>query len=264
MDLELTGRVAIVTGGASGIGAAITARLAAEGAIAVIFGRSAQQASPLIRQCAARDQRVDFIEVELTDTDRCRFAIDEVADRHGGIDILVNNAGVNDSVSLDSPVGKFRESLEKNLVQVFACTHFSAPYLRRRRGAVVNIGSKVAETGQGNTSGYAASKGGMNALTREWALALADDGARCNAIVPAEVITPMYRRWLDSTVDDTEAAISRIGSLIPLGRRTTTADEIAAMAAFLASPVSGHTTGQIIYVDGGYTHLDRAFTSPPI
>lgn len=264
MDLELTGKVAIVTGGASGIGAAITARLAMEGATAVIFGRSKEQANPLMRQSASRDQRVDFIRIELTDTGRCRLAMAEVANRHGGIDILVNNAGVNDSVDLDSPVEKFRASLEKNLVQVFACTHFAAPYLRRRNGAVVNIGSKVAETGQGNTSGYAASKGGMNALTREWALALADDGVRCNAIIPAEVITPMYRRWLDATVDDSEAAISRIGSLVPLGRRTTTAEEIAAMAVFLASPVSSHTTGQIICVDGGYTHLDRAFTSPAV
>ena len=264
MDLELAGKVAIVTGGASGIGAAITARLAMEGATAVIFGRSGRQAKPLIRRCSAKDQCVDFIEIELTDTERCRHAVEEAATRHGGIDILVNNAGVNDSAGLDSPVEKVRASLEKNRVQVFACTHFAAPHLRRRKGAVVNIGSKVAETGQGNTSGYAASKGGMNALTREWALALADDGARCNAIVPAEVITPMYRRWLDAAVEDTEAAISRIGSLIPLGRRTTTAEEIAAMAAFLASPASSHTTGQIIYVDGGYTHLDRAFTSPPL
>lgn len=261
MDLQLKEKVAIVTGGASGIGRAITERLAIEGATVVMFGRRIEQAKPVLAWAAEKGLRCDFIEVELTDTSKCEAAVAEAVERHGSLDVLVNNAGVNDSVPLDGSVDDFRASLEKNLVQVFACTHFAEPHLRSTKGNIVNIGSKVADTGQGGTSGYAASKGGVNALTREWAISLAKDDVRCNCVIPAEVITPMYRSWLDSTFQDVAVAITEIGKLVPLGQRTTTEEEIASTVAFIASPLSSHTTGQIVYVDGGYTHLDRAYTS---
>jgi L-fucose dehydrogenase len=122
----------------------------------------------------------------------------------------------------------------------------------------VNISSKVPETGQGETSGYAASKGAMNALTREWALDLAEFGIRVNAVAPAEVLTPMYEAWAQGK-EDPKGFLTEVCERIPLGQRMTSAKEIANTVVFLASGKSGHTTGQIVYPDGGYVHLDRSY-----
>jgi len=131
--------------------------------------------------------------------------------------------------------------------------------LKHSRGSIVNIGSKTALTGQGGTSGYASSKGAILALTREWAVELLEFGIRVNAVVPAEVMTPLYQQWL-GTFPDPEEKLKIIVSKIPLGKRMTTADEIAAMVVFLISAKTGHITGQHLFVDGGYVHLDRALT----
>ena len=137
--------------------------------------------------------------------------------------------------------------------------HYALPHLKQSRGAIVNIASKTALTGQGGTSGYASSKGAILALTREWAVDLLDDGIRVNAVIPAEVMTPLYRRWLD-TFPDPQTKLEAIVAKIPLGKRMTTAEEIASTVTFLISPRSGHTPGQHIFVDGGYVHLDRALS----
>ena len=150
-------------------------------------------------------------------------------------------------------------SLKKNLLHYYAMVHFALPQLKKTRGAIVNIGSKVSVTGQGGTSGYAAAKGAINSLTREWAVELAPFGVRSNAVLPAETWTPMYEKWLDS-LDNTDEVKAGIEKLIPLEQRFTTCQEMADMVVFLASPRSSHTTGQIIFVDGGYTHLDRKCT----
>jgi len=168
---------------------------------------------------------------------------------------------VNDGVGLASgSVEKFIESLNKNLIHYYALAHYALPSLKKAKGAIVNISSKVAITGQGNTSGYAASKGAQLALTREWAAELLGDEIRVNAVLPAEVMTPLYERWL-KTLGDPEAKLREITSKIPLGHRMTLSSEIAAATVFLLSPTqSAHTTGQHIIVDGGYVHLDRALT----
>jgi L-fucose dehydrogenase len=133
------------------------------------------------------------------------------------------------------------------------------PHLKATRGAIVNISSKTALTGQGNTSGYCASKGAQLSLTREWAAALLESGVRVNAVVPAEVMTPLYEQWI-STFDDPQHKLAQITQKIPLGQRMTTAEEIARTTVFLLSGASSHTTGQWVFVDGGYTHLDRALS----
>lgn len=138
-------------------------------------------------------------------------------------------------------------------------THLCLPHLRAARGAIVNVSSKTALTGQGNTSANVAAKGAQLALTREWAAALLDDGVRVYAVVPAEVMTPLYARWLQ-TFDDPDTQLQRITRNIPLERRMTTAREMADTVLFLLSSRASHTTGQWLFVDGGYMNLDRALT----
>lgn len=251
MDLGIAGKVVVVTGGGSGIGAGITEVLAEEGATPVILARRPPDAAWLARTGA------DFEQVELSDDAACRAAVAAVRARHPAIHGLVNNAGANDGVGLDKGPAAFRASLDANLVHYYAMVGLLADELRRTKGAIVNISSKTALTGQGGTSAYVAAKAAQLGLTREWALEFLPDGVRVNAIVVAEVMTPLYRRWLD-TLADPEAALARITARIPLGRRMTTAREIADTCAFLLSERSGHTTGQWLFPDGGYTHLDRA------
>ena len=259
MQLGLEGKTVLVTGGAKGIGEAITRSFAAEGAVPVILGRNPDEANALVDQLHHDGQKALALSAEMTDLAALETAVGHVLESQGGIDVIVNNAAVNDGVDLTSGPDAFRESLEKNLVHVYALVHFCLPALKKSRGNIVNIGSKVAETGQGGTSGYAAAKGGLNGLTREWAVDLARHGIRVNAVIPAEVMTPMYARWIQ-TQPNPEQSLEQINSTIPLERRFTTAEEIADTVVFVASAKSSHTTGQILYVDGGYTHFDRAAT----
>lgn len=258
MDLGLRDKVVIVTGGASGIGAAISMTLAEEGAIPVIFGRSAPP-DGFIDALRTHQNQACFFAVELTEEAACAAAIAETAERFGRIDGLVNNAGVNDGVGLEAGVAAFEESVRKNLTHCYTMAHYCLPHLRKTRGSIVNISSKTALTGQGNTSGYAASKAGQLGLTREWAASLLADGIRVNAVLPAEVMTPLYERWL-KTFPEPEAKLATITSKIPLGARMTTGQEIAATTVFLLSDRASHTTGQWLIPDGGYVHLDRALT----
>ncbi|MFA8327707.1 SDR family oxidoreductase [Burkholderia ubonensis] len=256
MDLNLQHKVVIVTGGASGIGAAISMRLAEEGAIPVVFARHASD-DAFWRDLQRRQPRAAFFAVELQDDAQCRAAVEQAVARFGRLDGLVNNAGVNDRVGLDAGRDAFVASLERNLIHYYVMAHYCVPHLKAARGAIVNVSSKTAVTGQGDTSGYCAAKGAQLALTREWAASLRDDGVRVNAVVPAEVMTPLYRNWI-AGFDDPDAKLAEIAGRIPLGRRFTTVDEIADTAVFLLSERASHTTGQWLFVDGGYTHLDRA------
>ncbi|KVE38036.1 SDR family oxidoreductase [Burkholderia sp. TSV86] len=258
MDLNLKDKVVLVTGGGAGIGGAITLRLAHEGAIPVVLGKSPLH-DAFASQLRELQPRARFVQLNLVDDARCRDAVAQTIEAFGRLDGLVNNAGINDSVGLDAGRSAFVQSLEQNLIHYYVMAHYCAPHLKASRGAIVNISSKTAITGQGGTSGYCASKGAQLSLTREWAASFADDGVRVNAVIPAEVMTPLYAHWIES-FDDPQAKLAAITRKIPLGKRMTTADEIAATAVFLLSDQASHTTGQWLFVDGGYTHLDRALT----
>lgn len=260
MDLQLKNKVIIVTGGAKGIGAAIVHACAEEGAIPVIVGRDSESGMQLQAEIKKKGRDCGLITVELGTAQSCAQSIQQTLKDFGRIDALVNNAGRNDKVGLEqgSP-DEYVDSLQRNLVHYYSMAHYALPHLKRSRGSIVNIGSKTAVTGQGGTSGYASSKGAIMGLTREWAAELLPYGIRVNTVIPAEVMTPLYRSWLD-TFPNPEQKLKTILSKIPLEKRMTTAEEIAAMVVFLISPKSSHTTGQHLFVDGGYVHLDRALT----
>ena len=258
MDLQLNNKVILVSGGAKGIGLGICQQLIQEGAIPVIAGRDALDNQKAVAQLTTNGGQAFAIVAELSDPDACKMVLDTVLAKYGRLDGLVNNAGANDGIGLENgDYQRFMKSLHNNLVHYYLLAHYALPALKASKGAIVNITSKTAETGQGGTSAYAAANGGRNALTREWAVELLPYHIRVNAIVVAECWTPLYENWINTFANPAEKRQS-IEQHIPLAQRMTTADEIGAMAVFLLSEKSSHTTGQLIHVDGGYVHLDRA------
>ncbi|WP_439557599.1 SDR family oxidoreductase [Dyadobacter sp.] len=261
MDLQLQNKVVIVTGGAKGIGEGIVQVLANEGAIPVIVGRNADDNQKIVDDLASKGFASFQVAAELTQPEESEKAVKAVLEKYGRIDGLVNNAGVNDGVGLENgDYTSFIASLHKNVVHYYLMAHYALPALKESKGAIVNITSKTAETGQGGTSAYAAANGGRNALTREWAVELLKYGIRVNAVVVAECWTPLYERWIETLPNPAEKLAS-ITANIPLENRMTTSEEIANTTVFLLSQRSSHTTGQLIYVDGGYVHLDRALAN---
>lgn len=260
MDLQLREKVVLITGGAKGIGAAIATACAGEGAIPIVVDRDRAAGEQLQSKLVRTGVAAHFISCDLTSAENCERCVREVATLHGRLDALVNNAGVNDKIGLETgDPEQFITSLQRNLLHYYNMAHYALPFLKRARGVIVNISSKTALTGQGNTSGYVAAKGAILALTREWAADLLQHGIRVNAVVPAEVMTPLYEQWLNSFPDPADK-LKSVTAKIPLDKRMTTTEEIAATVIFLLSPRSGHTTGQHLFVDGGYVHLDRALT----
>jgi L-fucose dehydrogenase len=260
MDLQLKDHVVLVSGGAKGIGGAIVRALVAEAAIPVIVDKDASASASLESELQESGAKSLTIISDLSKSESCRAAIDQTLQQFGRLNALVNNAGINDGVGLEKGTPEaFVESLQRNLLHYYNLAHFALPALKQSRGSIVNIASKTALTGQGGTSGYVAAKGGVLALTREWAAELLPFEIRVNAVVPAEVMTPLYRQWLD-TFPNPDEKLKTVVSKIPFAKRMTTADEIASMVLYLISRQASHMTGQHIFVDGGYVHLDRALT----
>lgn len=258
MNLNLQNKIIVVSGGAKGIGLGICKALASEGAIPVIIGRRDSDNQIAIHEIERHGGIAKSVVAELTKPQDCENAIREIVAQFGRIDGLINNAGVNDGVGLENGNYElFMESLHKNLVHYYLLAKYALPELIKSKGSIVNIGSKTADTGQGNTSAYAASNGGRNALTREWAVELLQYGIRVNSVIVAECYTPLYETWI-KTFENPEEKLKQITDKIPFENRMTTSEEIANMVVFLLSDKSSHTTGQLIYVDGGYTHLDRS------
>ena len=258
MNLDIKDKVYLVTGGASGIGEAISLLLAEEGAIPVILARSKPK-DDFLSNIKSLNEKSLVIQTELTDEKQCESAVEQVISTYGRIDGVVNNAGRNDGIGLEAGVEAFKQSIESNLIHYYTMVHYTAEHLKKTKGAIVNISSKTAVTGQGGTSAYCAAKGAQLSLTREWAVDFAPYGVRVNAVIPAECMTPLYASCL-SSFDDPKAKLKEITDLIPLENRMTEARELANATVFLLSPRAGHTTGQFHFVDGGYTHLDRAIS----
>lgn len=255
MDLHLQEKVILISGGAKGIGGAIAKGLIDEGAIPVIIDPSEKEGQELL---TLANGKALHLKKRLFSPEEAHSVVQEVLQVYGSIDGLVNNAGTNDGVGLENGSPEdFLKSVERNLGHYYYLAHYALESLKKSKGSILNISSKTAITGQGNTSGYVAAKGAQLALTREWAVELLPYQIRVNALVPAEVYTPMYASWIQS-FPDPKQKLAEISRRVPLENRMTTAEEIAAMALFLLSEKASHITGQHIFVDGGYTHLDRA------
>ncbi len=258
MDLNLSDKVFLVSGGAKGIGAAISKLISQEGGIPILIDPSIEEAKVILADLKNKNQKGHAIYMRLTAPTSALECVEEAVGKFGKIDGIVNNAGANDGIGLESgSPEKFRESVVGNLGHYYDLVHYALPHLKKTKGSIVNISSKTAVTGQGGTSGYTAAKGAQLALTREWAVELLPYQIRVNAVVPAEVMTPLYRNWLQK-FEFPDVKLGEIEQRIPLGQRMTTAEEIANTVVFLLSDRSSHTTGQLLFVDGGYTHLDRA------
>lgn len=255
MDLGLKDKHILVSGGAKGIGAGIVHILSEEDAIPIIIGRNEADNLKMLESIGNKGFAIT---ADLIHPEACANAVQQAVTLAGSIDGLVNNAGVNDGIGLEKGnYTDFMASLHRNLVHYYLLAQHALPHLKKSKGAIVNITSKTAETGQGNTSAYAAANGGRNALTREWAVELLPYQIRVNAVVVSESWTPLYEKWLN-TLPEPEKMLKKINQRIPLENRMTTCEEIGQMVAFLLSEKSSHTTGQLIHVDGGYVHLDRA------
>jgi L-fucose dehydrogenase len=260
MDLQLKDKVVLITGGAKGIGAAIARGAAAEGAIPVIVDKDGDAALQLQAEFQKSGKASRIISMDLLPARNCLDAVNQTVREFGRLDGLVNNAGVNDKIGLEHGTPeKYIGSLERNLFHYYNMAHYALPELKKSRGSIVNIASKTAVTGQGGTSGYVSAKGAILGLTREWAVELLPYQIRVNAVVPSDVMTPLYQQWL-STFPNPEEKLNAIVARIPLGNRMTQPEEIASMVLFLLSAKASHITGQHLFVDGGYVHLDRALT----
>lgn len=257
MDLNLRDKIIVITGGTQGIGEAITTRVAEEGGIPVCIGLDDAYGPELISTLQKRGLTAHFIPSDLTENNACNAVMNKIINGFGAPYGLVNNFGINDGIGLeDGSPEAFKNSVHRNLQHVYEMAHFALPSLKKTRGSIVNISSKTAVTGQGGTSGYTAAKGGILSLTREWAVELLKYGIRVNAVIPAEVWTPLYERWIQQ-FPNPQSALDEITQKIPLEKRMTTPSEIADTVLFLLSERASHTTGQWHFVDGGYTHLDR-------
>lgn len=262
MDLNLKDKVVVISGAAGlkgSIGETILQKLANEGAIPAVIDRN-KRGFEYVEELQKRGIDAIFCQTDVTNPDQVKGAIETISKKYGRIDVVINNVGVNDGVGLDASYEEFMNSLKLNMVSYFLVVKHALPLLIKSKGNILNIGSKVGLTGQGGTSGYAASKGGVLGLTREWAVDLIKHGIRSNAIIIAESWTPAYDNWI-KTLENGEEKLKSIIKKIPLENRMTTPEEIADTCLFTVSERSSHTTGQFITVDGGYVNLDRALLS---
>ncbi|WP_246310036.1 SDR family NAD(P)-dependent oxidoreductase [Paenibacillus alginolyticus] len=250
MMMNLAGKTAIVTGGSSGIGEAIVRLFAANGVKVVIADWNEQEAVRLADELMSSGQHVVSVKSDVSRAADVQSLIQETVQRFGQLDILVNNAAVI--------LPKFIEEVEEaewdrllniNLKSVYLTVKHSLPYLKKSRGTIVNMASLNGLIGQKMNPVYAATKGGIVAMTKALALDYASDGVRVNCICPAGVSTPLLQHWIQEQ-DDPAATVQILNDMHPIGRPATS-EEIAQAALFLASAQSGFVTGVALPVDGG-------------
>ena len=242
--IDLSGRVALVTGASRGIGAAIARRLATQGARVVAAARG-DNARPVAEDIARRGGQVEAITLDVTDTSSAEAAVSGVVDRHKRLDILVNNAGIaRDQLLLRLKRDDWDAVLLTNLTAAFALTQVAIKsMIRQRQGRIISISSVVGQSGNAGQTNYAASKAGLIGFTKAVALEVASRGITANVVAPGLIDTDMTQVIAEKAKEQWEQRI-------PL-RRLGTPDDVAAAVCFLASDEASYITGQVIAVNGG-------------
>jgi 2-dehydro-3-deoxy-D-gluconate 5-dehydrogenase len=246
---DLTGRVAVVTGGNGGIGLGMAKGLAAAGANVVVAARNAPKAEAAVAELGRKSA---FIPLDVADETSCRAAIEQTADRFGRLDILVNNAGT----SIRKPpetytAAEWRAVLDTNLTGAFLCSQAAHAVMKVSGGGkIINIGSMFALFGSGYAAAYAASKGALVQLTKSLAVAWAVDNIQVNAVLPGWIDTELTRDARQQVAGLHERVLART----PAGRWGMPED-LSGIAVFLASPASDFITGTAIAVDGGFSAM---------
>ena len=247
---DLTGRVAIVTGGNGGIGLGMAKGMAVAGATVVVAGRNGKKNAAAVQELERGGGKAAAIETDVTDEGSCHAMCEQAATRFGRLDILVNNAGISIRKQPEAfTLAEWKEVIDTNLNAAFACAQAVYPHMTKAGGGkIVNIGSMLSIFGAAFAAPYAASKGGIVQMTKALASAWAKDNIQANAILPG---------WIDT--DLTKAARQQVPGLhervlarTPAGRWGAP-DDFAGIAVFLASPASDFITGAAITVDGGYS-----------
>ncbi len=247
---DLTGRVAIVTGGNGGIGLGMARGLAQAGAAIVVAGRNAAKSAGAVQELEKLGTKAVAIEVDVTNEASCRDLVKQAATRFGRVDILVNNAGTNIRKQPEEYVlEEWMSVLNTNLTSAFVCSQAAYPEMKKAGGGkIINIGSMMSIFGASFTSAYAASKGGIVQFTRALATAWAKDNIQVNSILPGWIDTDLTKRARQQV----EGLHERVLARTPAGRWGTGEDH-AGIAVFLASHASDFVTGTAIPVDGGYS-----------
>jgi NAD(P)-dependent dehydrogenase (short-subunit alcohol dehydrogenase family) len=246
---SLDGRVAVVTGGSSGIGLAIAGALAGAGARVVLLARHADALAVAVDAIAVEGGSAAWVSVDVGDRQALARGAEQAAGRFGEPDILVNCAGINLRPPMSAlTVGDWDQTMAVNLTAPFLLGQRFGPAMAERGwGRIINVASQQAVRAFGNSGGYGASKGGLASLTRSQSEAWAPLGVCCNAICPGFVITPLTR---EAASDPGRSAALAARTMI--GRNGEAAD-FEGIAVFLASRASGYVTGQLIFVDGGFS-----------
>jgi len=249
-SFDLTGRVAIVTGGNGGIGLGMAEGLAAAGATVVLAGRNASKGADAVKQITTASGKAEFADVDVTDEKSCRSLIDGVAKKHGKLNILVNNAGTNirkppDALSL----AEWHAVIDTNLTSAFVCSHAAYPHMKKASGGkIINIGSMMSIFAAGFAPAYAASKGGIVQFGRACATAWAKDNIQVNAVLPGWIDTDLTK----NARREVQGLHERVLARTPAARWGMPSD-FAGIAVFLASAASDFVTGTAIPVDGGFS-----------
>jgi len=246
---DLTGRVALVTGGNGGIGLGMARGLAKAGAAIAIGGRNLEKSQAAAAELGALGVKTAVIEVDVTDEASCRQMVESAVAQLGRLDILINNAGINiRKPPQDYTLGEWRQVIESNLTSAFTCSHAAYPHMKAAAaGKIINIGSMMSIFGASFAPAYAASKGGIVQLSRALATAWAKDNIQVNAVLPGWIDTDLTKR--------ARAEVSGLNSMVLMrtpARRWGTPDDMSGIAVFLASSASDFVTGAAIPVDGGY------------
>jgi 2-deoxy-D-gluconate 3-dehydrogenase len=248
---DLSGRVAVVTGGNGGIGLGMAKGMAAAGATIVVAGRDAAKNSAAVQELKDAGAEASAIPVDVLKEESCRALIDQTVKAHGRLDILVNNAGMSIRKQPEQyTLAEWHTVLDSNLTSAFLCSHAAYPAMKQRGGKIINIGSMMSIFGAPFATAYAASKGGMVQMTKSMATAWAKDDIQVNAILPGWIDTALTRRAREQVQGLHDSVLKRTPAA-----RWGVPDDFAGIAVFLAAPASDFVTGATIAVDGGYSSL---------